>query len=74
MEALIMEKPAMKLAGLATKVTLNDVLENKTTLKVASNFLERRTEIKNCIIEEKCLDFQQTQKIIILTQTTLNTL
>ncbi|MCY9667989.1 GyrI-like domain-containing protein [Paenibacillus alginolyticus] len=53
MESLIIEKPAMILAGLSTKVTLNDVLSNKTTLKVASNFLERRAEIKNCINERE---------------------
>lgn len=49
MEAVIIEKPAMKLVGLVTKVTLTDVLENRTTLKLASSFFERRTEINNCI-------------------------
>lgn len=49
MEYIIIEKPEMKLVGLATKVTLNDVLEKKTTLKVASNFQERKNEIKYCM-------------------------
>lgn len=49
MEAVIVDKPIMKLIGLATNVTLYDVQQNKTTLKLASKFLERRVEIKKCI-------------------------
>ena len=49
MDAIIVDKPTMKLIGLATNVTLYDVQQNKTTLKLASNFLERRAEIKKCI-------------------------
>ncbi|WP_274365774.1 GyrI-like domain-containing protein [Paenibacillus thermotolerans] len=53
MEALIVDKPAMKLIGLAKKVTLHDVIENKATLEVAATFLERKPEIKNCINESE---------------------
>lgn len=49
MEAKILEKPAMKIIGLSTNVTLYDVQQNRTTLKLAANFLQRRSEIKNCI-------------------------
>jgi AraC family transcriptional regulator len=55
MEAIIMEKPAMKLVGLSTKVTLTDVLENRTTLKLASSFFERRAEIKNGVNQREAL-------------------
>jgi AraC family transcriptional regulator len=53
MEAKITEKPAMKLIGLATNVTLYDVQQNRTTLKVAANFLQRRSEIRNCVNERE---------------------
>lgn len=53
MEAVIVDKQLIKLIGLATNVTLYDVQQNKTTLKLGSNFLERRAEIKNCINERE---------------------
>ncbi|WP_158301846.1 GyrI-like domain-containing protein [Paenibacillus mesophilus] len=53
MEGLIMYKPEMKLMGLATRVTLNDVQQNKTTLKLAAEFYERKSEIRNCTNEKK---------------------
>ncbi|MDB4865949.1 MAG: hypothetical protein JWR03_282 [Cohnella sp.] len=53
MEAVIVDKQAMKLIGLATNVTLYDVQQNKITIKLASNFLERRPEVKNCIHERE---------------------
>jgi AraC family transcriptional regulator len=46
MEANILEKPAIKLIGLSTNVTLYDVQQNKTTIKLAANFLQRRSEIR----------------------------
>jgi Uncharacterized protein conserved in bacteria len=51
MEAIIIEKQAMKLAGLAAKVTLHDVLANKTTLQLASNFYKRKAELVNGLNE-----------------------
>jgi len=53
MEAVIVDKSAIKLIGLATNVTLFDIQQNKTTLKLASNFQERRADIKNCINERE---------------------
>lgn len=53
MEAVIVEKHVMKLMGLATKITLYDVQQNKTTLKLASSFLERRAEIINSVNENE---------------------
>ena len=37
MEAIIIDKPAMKLIGLATNVTLYDVQQNRTTIKLGYN-------------------------------------
>jgi AraC family transcriptional regulator len=51
MEVVIINKPAMRLIDLATNVTLYDVEQNRTTLKLAANFSERRVEVKNCINE-----------------------
>ncbi|NOU88577.1 hypothetical protein GC102_22890 [Paenibacillus sp. LMG 31460] len=51
MEALIINKPDLKLIGLATNVTLHDVQQNKTTIKLAYNFIDRRAEVTNCINE-----------------------
>src|SRR5262245_33789099 len=48
MKATIIEKPAMSLIGLAANVTLNDVIQNRTTLKLSANFMERRSEVENC--------------------------
>ncbi|BBH24515.1 hypothetical protein Back11_58600 [Paenibacillus baekrokdamisoli] len=53
MQAVIVDKPSMKLIGLATNVTLYDVQQNKTTIKLASNFLERRAEVINGINEKE---------------------
>lgn len=53
MEARIVEKPTMNLIGLSTNVTLYDVQQNRMTLKLAANFLERRPEIKTCINERE---------------------
>lgn len=49
MEAIIIDKPAMKLIGLATNVTLYDVQQNGTTIKLGYNFIDRRAEIINSI-------------------------
>ncbi len=49
MEAIIIDKPAMKLIGLATNVTLYDVQQNRTTIKLGYNFMDRRAEITNSI-------------------------
>jgi AraC family transcriptional regulator len=51
METLIINKPDLKLIGLATNVTLYDVQQNKTTIKLASNFMDRRAEVTNSINE-----------------------
>lgn len=53
MEAVIIQKPAMRLVGLATNVTLYDVQQNRTTLKLSANFMERRAEVKNCLNERE---------------------
>jgi len=53
MEALIVAKPSIKLIGFATNVTLYDVQHNKTTIKLASDFLDRGSEVKNCINERE---------------------
>lgn len=53
MEAIIMDRPAMKLIGLAVNVTLYDVQQNKTTIQLASDFLERKAEIANCINDKE---------------------
>jgi AraC family transcriptional regulator len=52
MEAVIVDKPALKLIGLAINVTLYEVQQNKATIKLASNFMERKAEITNCINEK----------------------
>ena len=49
MEAVILDKPAMKLIGLTAIVTLYDVQHNRTTINLASNFMDRRAEITNYI-------------------------
>jgi AraC family transcriptional regulator len=49
MEAVIVDKPAMKLIGLAAIVTLYDVQQNRTTINLGSNFMDRRAEITNYI-------------------------
>ena len=47
MEAVILNKPVMKLIGLAAIVTLYDVQHNRTTINLASNYMDRRAEITN---------------------------
>ncbi|MCC3373735.1 GyrI-like domain-containing protein [Cohnella sp. REN36] len=53
MESTIIQKPAMRLVGLATKVTLYDVQQNRTTLKLSAEFMERKAEVINCINERE---------------------
>jgi AraC family transcriptional regulator len=47
MEALIVEKPMLRLIGMAVQVTLHDVQINKTTLQLSSEFIQRKAEIMN---------------------------
>lgn len=49
MEAIIIDKPAMKLIGLAMNVTLNDVQKNRMTIKLGYKFMDRRAEVTNLI-------------------------
>lgn len=53
MKATIIEKPSMTLIGLAANVTLHDVQQNRTTLELSTNFLERKAEVKSCINERE---------------------
>ncbi|OPA72991.1 hypothetical protein BVG16_31010 [Paenibacillus selenitireducens] len=53
MKATIIEKPSMTLIGFAANVTLYDVQQNRTTLNLSANFMERRAEVKSCINERE---------------------
>ncbi|MEK8132148.1 GyrI-like domain-containing protein [Paenibacillus filicis] len=53
MKATIIEKPSMTLIGLAANVTLHDVQQNRTTLNLSANLMERRAEVKRCMNERE---------------------
>ncbi|XEC96750.1 GyrI-like domain-containing protein [Paenibacillus tarimensis] len=48
MESKIIQKPEMTLVGLAANVTLKEIQEEKTTYKLGSTFMGRRSEIMEC--------------------------
>ncbi|MFK7694667.1 GyrI-like domain-containing protein [Paenibacillus sp. HJGM_3] len=45
MEAIIVNRPALRLVGLAVQVTLQEVLQDRTTFKLGSAFMSRKGEI-----------------------------
>ncbi|MFC5406066.1 GyrI-like domain-containing protein [Cohnella soli] len=53
MKATIIDKPSMTFIGLAANVTLYDVQQNRTTLNLSANFMERRSEVNNCMNERE---------------------
>lgn len=53
MKAVLVSKPVLRLVGLAANVTLYDVQQHKTTLKLAAGFMARKAEIANCTNERE---------------------
>ncbi|WP_308639827.1 GyrI-like domain-containing protein [Paenibacillus silvisoli] len=53
MQAQLIDKPSMKCIGLAVDVTLYDVQQMKTTIKLAAEFLARRSEVVNAVNERE---------------------
>ncbi len=51
MKALMIEKPALRLIGMAVQVTLRDVQISKATLRLSSEFIERQGDIQKRLNE-----------------------